>query len=127
MSNRYQRRLEVGSFTSDRVYIVAQRTDDGGWECSCPAWTMHTPRRDCKHIKATLAAMGQNIAAPVFATIPAVPQKVQPVAVPPAPEVVFGGYRIRQRRDSINGEGEGNGAGAAAAKSNPALRKRRTL
>lgn len=21
------------------------------WQCSCPGWTMHTPRHDCKHIR----------------------------------------------------------------------------
>jgi len=30
-------------------YIVSE-TIEGGWQCSCKAWTTHKPRQDCKHI-----------------------------------------------------------------------------
>jgi hypothetical protein len=52
MNARYVRQFDVGSFTKpdQKPYKVSERADGGGWECSCPAWTMHTPRSDCKHI-----------------------------------------------------------------------------
>lgn len=31
-------------------YTVAV-SDEGNWGCSCPAWTRHKERQDCKHIK----------------------------------------------------------------------------
>ena len=45
------RQWDVGSFTdpTKKPYKVSER-HDGRWECSCPAWTRHTPRTDCKHI-----------------------------------------------------------------------------
>ena len=47
----YARQWDVGSFTdpTKKPYKVSERRD-GRWECSCPAWTRHTPRTDCKHI-----------------------------------------------------------------------------
>ena len=47
----YSRQWDVGSFTDStkKPYKVSERRD-GRWECSCPAWTRHTPRTDCKHI-----------------------------------------------------------------------------
>ena len=55
-SNQVTRRYRVKSDTSDNTYtVVAIETFDRGhdeveWRCSCRGWTMHTPRRDCKHI-----------------------------------------------------------------------------
>ena len=37
-----------------KKYIVSQRAD-GNWACSCPGWKFCSPRRDCKHIRATKA------------------------------------------------------------------------
>ena len=34
---------------SGRIYTVAVAGDE--YQCSCPGWTMHYPRRDCKHIR----------------------------------------------------------------------------
>lgn len=33
----------------ERSYVVTEMSD-GQWQCSCPGWKFHTPRRDCKHI-----------------------------------------------------------------------------
>lgn len=33
----------------ERTYVVTEMSD-GNWQCSCPGWKFHTPRRDCKHI-----------------------------------------------------------------------------
>ena len=51
MNARYVRQFDVASFSkpAQNPYKVSERAD-GVWECSCPAWTMHTPRADCKHI-----------------------------------------------------------------------------
>ena len=42
---------DVPSSDGSRSYKVSEGMR-GEWGCSCPAWTRHTPRRDCKHIKA---------------------------------------------------------------------------
>ena len=36
--------------SSGRRYTVSLK-EDGDYECGCRGWTMHTPRRDCKHIR----------------------------------------------------------------------------
>lgn len=36
--------------TAKAPYIVSKKTKSGEWQCSCPDWTKHTPRTDCKHI-----------------------------------------------------------------------------
>jgi hypothetical protein len=40
---------KVKSSTSNNVYTVSE---DGNhnYACSCPAWTHHMPRKDCRHI-----------------------------------------------------------------------------
>ena len=44
-------RWEVPSQSNpDSAYVVGQK-EDGTWGCACPAWTRHTPRKDCKHIR----------------------------------------------------------------------------
>ena len=94
----YARQFDVGSFTdpAKKPYKVSER-QDGGWECSCPAWTRNTPRKDCKHILKVKDAMRVAPASPVF-------NQAKPAAKPqqgrrPPPEVVHPGYTIRQRRD----------------------------
>lgn len=108
--NIYARQWDVNSFTSPRktAYKVSER-HDGGWECSCPAWTMHTPRKDCKHIVNVRGASGRSPQLPVF--IPVEPV-VTPVQDEQQPEIVSGGYTIRRRRVLQETFG-GNGSVAA--------------
>jgi hypothetical protein len=50
-SRVYREFYQVSSASRPGVfYVVAQRREGGGWECSCPAWIHHVPRADCKHI-----------------------------------------------------------------------------
>ena len=72
-----------------KPYKVSERRD-GRWECSCPAWTRHTPRTDCKHIRSVQKAILAMPAAPVFAQ-PTPPPTMRP------PDVAFDGYAIRRR------------------------------
>lgn len=54
-------RFEIKSQSSDRTYIVAQRSCDGSWGCSCPAWTRNKART-CKHVAMItlwVAALGE--------------------------------------------------------------------
>ncbi len=46
---RWVKRWMVTSESSDKLYCVGQ-DKDGEYGCSCPGWTRHTPRRDCKHV-----------------------------------------------------------------------------
>ena len=91
----YSRQWDVNSFTDPRVkpYKVSE-CKDGTWQCSCPAWTMHTPRKDCKHINAIRSGLGKMPTAPVFAAKPARKDET--------PETVFGGFTIRRRRDDVD-------------------------
>lgn len=63
MNARYVRQYDVASLSkpAQKPYKVSERAD-GGWECSCPAWTRHMPRTDCKHID--LIRRGAEFAAP---------------------------------------------------------------
>jgi hypothetical protein len=96
----YARQFDVGSFTdpTKKPYKVSQR-QDGGWECSCPAWTRHTPRKDCKHILRVKDAMRVAPASPVFSQAPTAAKVQQGKA---AAEVVYDGYVIRQRREDAD-------------------------
>jgi hypothetical protein len=89
-TNLYARQWDVGSFTdpTKKPYKVSER-HNGTWECSCPAWTRHMPRADCKHIRNVQAALRHTPAAPVFA----------PAASPTtrAPAITHDGYTIRRR------------------------------
>jgi hypothetical protein len=89
-SDIYSRQWDVGSFTdpTKKPYKVSERRD-GGWECSCPAWTRHTPRTDCKHIRSVQKAILAMPAAPVFA------QPTPPPTMRPS-DVAFDGYTIRR-------------------------------
>lgn len=53
-------RFEIESESSNRVYVVAQRSNLAEWGCSCPAWKT---RRTCKHlnsIKPLLSSMPKS-------------------------------------------------------------------
>src|ERR1017187_8117740 len=50
-------RISVKSESSNRKYIVSKRDSSGNFECSCPGWTMHSPRRNCKHLNAMVPAL----------------------------------------------------------------------
>ena len=49
MNDKWVKRWMVKSASADGYYTVAQDTA-GNYACSCPGWTRHTPRTDCKHI-----------------------------------------------------------------------------
>lgn len=44
----------VPSSSGNGNYIVSLHKE-GWYACSCPGWTRHTPRTDCKHIREVLA------------------------------------------------------------------------
>ncbi len=47
-NSQWEKRFEVKSETSDRVYIVAQNKQKRHWACSCPGWKRY---RKCKHLQ----------------------------------------------------------------------------
>ena len=106
-SDIYARQWDVGSFTdpTKKPYKVSERRD-GRWECSCPAWTRHTPRTECKHIIKVQKATCYTPESPVFvaspssvsrtATTPAITNK-PPVSNPQGCAVIIDGYTIRRR------------------------------
>ena len=50
MATNYPEQWQVPSDSNpDKSYIVSV-TDSKEFQCSCPAWTRHMPRKDCKHI-----------------------------------------------------------------------------
>lgn len=74
-SDRYSKLYQVRSFSSpSAAYVVALRADSGSWECSCPAWTRHTPRKNCKHINLVL----QQLYGPKPNIPAAAPQEILP-------------------------------------------------
>lgn len=44
----------------DKEYVITLKdgVQNGEWQCSCPAWTRNTPRKDCKHIKEKRRELG---------------------------------------------------------------------
>lgn len=46
---QWTNRFNIGSETSDRVYVISQHKTGKYWGCSCPAWRIH---RRCKHLDA---------------------------------------------------------------------------
>jgi len=99
-SDIYARQWDVGSFTdaTKKPYKVSERRD-GRWECSCPAWTRHTPRTDCKHIVKVQKASRFSPQNPVFlATPPAAnqPAVTEQVSNPQGCAVIIDGYAIRR-------------------------------
>jgi len=67
----HRNRMEIGSETSSRLYIVAQNNrhgvDHGRWECSCMGWKRW---RKCKHLTAMLPSL-KLLEAPKAAPKPA--------------------------------------------------------
>ena len=54
----WMRVAEVPSTSSNRTWIVSQDQDNQTvWGCSCPGWTRHMPRRDCRHIDQVKGAL----------------------------------------------------------------------
>jgi hypothetical protein len=101
----YSRQWDVGSFTDStkKPYKVSERLD-GRWECSCPAWTRHTPRTDCKHIVKVRKASYFSPQNPVFAATP--PAESQPTVT--AQQVIIDGYTIRRAlEDTLAGTDAG--------------------
>jgi len=47
-----------------KPYNVSFVFDDGTLQCGCPAWTRHTPRRDCKHIDAAFEKAAEGLSRP---------------------------------------------------------------
>lgn len=46
-SDQWFNRFQVASASSSRLYVIAQRTTDKTWGCSCPGWRHY---RKCKHL-----------------------------------------------------------------------------
>ncbi len=46
---QWEKRFEIHSSSSDRVYIVAQNKQKRHFGCSCPGYRRH---RNCKHLQA---------------------------------------------------------------------------
>ena len=36
--------------TAKAPYVISKKQKTGEWQCSCPDWSKHVPREDCKHI-----------------------------------------------------------------------------
>ena len=71
-----------------------------GWECSCPAWTRHTPRTDCKHIIKVQKAScfpPQNPCSSPPHPLTSQPTVTAPVSNPQGCAVIIDGYAIRRR------------------------------
>ena len=56
-SGQYVKFWKIDSATNRSLSYVVSKNRDGSYACSCPAWTHHTPRRDCKHIDALVAQL----------------------------------------------------------------------
>jgi hypothetical protein len=48
-SKVYSHRWEVESNTSNRLYVVSIKKEDGSFGCSCPAWKFQ--RKECDHLR----------------------------------------------------------------------------
>ena len=92
MNDRYVRQFDIASFSkpAQKPYKISERAD-GVWECSCPAWTMHTPRADCKHIVLVRQDATVNTAFAAYRWDQAATQQAAPAAVR------VGKYAIRPR------------------------------
>ena len=51
MSGFYKDQWQVPSSSNPSKSYTVSLTMADEWQCSCPGWTTHMPRRDCKHIK----------------------------------------------------------------------------
>lgn len=47
-SDQWEKRFEIHSETSNRIYVIAQNRKRRHWGCSCPAYRT---RRRCKHLE----------------------------------------------------------------------------
>lgn len=58
-SPTHKLRIKIKSESSNREYIVSKRDSANlsQWECSCPGWTRHFPRKNCKHLNAMVPAL----------------------------------------------------------------------
>jgi hypothetical protein len=45
-------------------------TTESGWACSCPNFTQHSPRTECKHILKVMLLIGTKPSAPPVASLP---------------------------------------------------------
>lgn len=61
-TNQKRRWIVPGSKDMKYTVVVLKASEDPSrlWQCSCPAWTRHTPRKDCKHITRVKAEMNVN-------------------------------------------------------------------
>lgn len=86
---RWRRQWDVPSDSNPAKSYVVSEDREGHYACSCPAWTRHTPRRDCKHIRRVKEGQYPERGAPLSGpvkTAPAAPQL--PGSPPPAPPPV---------------------------------------
>lgn len=58
MAKQYVRQYRVPSRSTTAIYKISV-TEEGQWECGCPAWKFRSPRRDCHHIKSVKANPGK--------------------------------------------------------------------
>lgn len=67
--------------TAKSPYVVSKKTFPSagaasgattaqGWACSCPNFTQHTPRTECKHILKVMMGEGVKPSAPPVASLP---------------------------------------------------------
>lgn len=66
--DKWVKRWVVPSSSGDGEYIVAQDAA-GNFACSCPGWTRHVPRTDCRHIREVKAGGGQTLTEHVIAKL----------------------------------------------------------
>jgi len=60
-SGKWHELWEVPSESRPDVSYVIGKTIKAEWGCSCPQWTFHTPRRDCKHIVHVKNQVARNL------------------------------------------------------------------
>ena len=55
----HRHRFLINSETSDRIYVIAQKKNNGEWQCSCPSWIFGRKkgRKYCKHLSAMLTQL----------------------------------------------------------------------
>ena len=79
--DRWRHQWDVPSDSNPAKSYVVSEDWEGNYACSCPAWTRHTPRRDCKHIKRVRQGLYPERGAPAPPLAPPTP------AAPPRPAV----------------------------------------
>jgi len=58
--DKWVQRWIMPSSRGGGTYTVA-KDEHGNYACSCPGWTRHTPRTDCKHIREVRAGRGTTL------------------------------------------------------------------